>query len=253
VRAIEEHTAWEILYRYVGDCLSIDADSLVAIYATGSLPGGYYRPGQSDIDAALIVENGSEAIWGDLETGSEPLRKLNRRYLETYLIPKDFGPFPLQIGELSPPYDPRFNVLTMEIARLKVQGQCVYGSFNLGAVPMPTAEDFLKEVQRFEEWLRDEFFKATPLETISAMGCVNIILMHLSRFLRIKRGIVEFNKRKLVQRYLESEPPFVHDAAFRLVEAHLASQVLDRSEEESLRQYAGTLREQMNEHLGISL
>lgn len=258
MRVIEENSAWDILFRYVEDCLSIDSDSLVAIYATGSLPGGYYRPGQSDIDAALIVENGTEAIWGDLETESEPLRKLNRRYLETYQIPKDFGPFPLQPRELFPPYDPPYtglagNVLTLEIARLKVQGKRVYGALDLEAVPMPTAEDFLQEVQRFEEWLRDEFLGTYPIEAMSPTVCANTILMHLSRFLRVRRDILEFDKRKLIQRYRESEPPFAPEEAFCLVEAHLMSRALSWSEEERLRRSARTLRDQMNAYLGVTL
>ena len=53
---IDETTAWEILRRYVQDCLQIDATSLLAVYAIGSLPAGYYRPGQSDIDFTLRVE-----------------------------------------------------------------------------------------------------------------------------------------------------------------------------------------------------
>jgi hypothetical protein len=55
---IDEKGAWDILDRYVADCLQIDSDTMMALYATGSLAGGYYRPGQSDIDAVLIVENG---------------------------------------------------------------------------------------------------------------------------------------------------------------------------------------------------
>ncbi|GAH08711.1 unnamed protein product, partial [marine sediment metagenome] len=51
---IDEKTAWKILKRYAEDCIQIDSSSLLAIYAIGSLPGGYYRPGQSDIDAILI-------------------------------------------------------------------------------------------------------------------------------------------------------------------------------------------------------
>ncbi len=103
---IDEATGWAILDRYVGDCLRIDAASLLAIFAIGSLPGGYYRPGQSDIDAVLIVQNGSESVWGNSETASPRLHELNERYLQSYQIPKDFGPFPLQPRELNPPYDP---------------------------------------------------------------------------------------------------------------------------------------------------
>ena len=50
---IDEPVAWRILQQYAGDCPEIASGTLLALYATGSLPGGYYRPGQSDIDATI--------------------------------------------------------------------------------------------------------------------------------------------------------------------------------------------------------
>jgi hypothetical protein len=248
---IDEPTAWAILDRYVQDCLQIDRDSLLAVYATGSLGGGYYRPGQSDIDAVLIVKDGSEEIWGDLDAFSKPLEALNQAYKARYGIPKDFGPFALQEGELYPPYPPEWDVLALEIARLKVQGVCVYGHYDLGAVPMPTAEDFRQGARRFERWFRDEFVKSNPIETFSGAACVNTILMHLGRYLRIERGVIEFNKRLLIARYLENDPPFVDVEAFRLVNDSLASRALSEKELERLRQAVRSLRAQMNAYLGI--
>lgn len=248
---IDERDAWEILRQYAKDCLKIDSDTLIGLYATGSLPGGYYRPGQSDIDAALIVKNGSEHLWGNSEKASKSLGELNRRYLNRYKIPKDFGPFPLQERELLPPYDPEADVLPLEIARLKIQGKPVYGQFDLDAVPMPTARDFLVGAQRFEEWWRDEFSKTTPPESMSPTGCVNTILIHLGRFLRINKGIIEFNKRKVVPTYLDNDPPFANNKVFCLVEACLAARTLTEADAELLRSYVGKLRSKMNPYLGM--
>lgn len=249
---IDENTAWEILQRYARDCLQIDSCNLLAIYAIGSLAGGYYRPGQSDIDAVLIVQNGSEGIWGTGDKPSKPLEELNHRYLEIYQIPKDFGPFPVQEDELFPPYDPE-KELTSEIARLKLQGKPVYGDFPLETIPMPTPDDFLRDVQHFEEWWRDKFSKSMPPEKMSPHACVNTILMHLSRFLLIKRGIIEFNKYELIGGYLENDPPFVNSEILHLVEKILSFGQTSKAENEHLRQYTGILRVQMNAHLGISI
>ena len=196
---IDERSAWEILRKYVEDCLKIDSNSLTAIYATGSLPGGYYRPGKSDIDAVLIGKNEFQDIWGNSETPGKRFAALNRTYLHRYKIPKDFGPFPLGESELFPPYNPEIEVLPLEIARLKIQGKLVYGSFNLEMVPMPSSNDFLIGAKAFEAWWDQEFSKATPLEKMSTAACVNTILIHLSRFLIIERDIFEFNKRKCVR------------------------------------------------------
>lgn len=249
---IDEDTAWEILQRYVRDCLRVDSCSLLGIYAIGSLPGGYYRPGESDIDAVLTVKNGSEHIWGSSDRLSEALHELNHKYSGKYQIPKDFGPFPIQKGELFRPYDPE-KEMTLEIARLKLQGRCIYGGFALETVPMPTGDDFLRDVQHFEEWWRDEFSKRTPLEKMSPGACVNTILMHLSRFLRIKRGIIEFDKCKLMPKYLENDPPFVDHELLHLVEEVIEFGQTSEAENEPLRQYAGRLRLQMNAYLGISI
>jgi len=248
---ISESRAWEILKAYARDCIQIDFESLLAIYAIGSLPGGYYRPGQSDIDAVLITTNGSEKIWGDVHEASQTLKDLNERYLRAYEIPKDFGPFPIQEGELFPPYNPA-KELAAEIARLKLQGKPVYGDFNLQSVPMPTPGDFLRDAQHFEEWWRDEFSKTNPLETLSATGCVNTILAHLRRYLRIKRGKIVFDKHKVVPEYLCNDPPIADEQMFRLVEQFLRlGEASDRDTRE-LRRYVGVLRDAMNSHLGIS-
>lgn len=249
---IDERTAWKILNKYVRDCLEIDPNSLVAVYAIGSLPGGYYRPGQSDIDAVLIVANDSEYFWGDINTLSTPLDALNRKYLENYQIPKNFGPFPLRTGDLYPPYDQEADLLTLEIARLKVQSSCIFGQFDLESVPLPTADDFLRDEGRFEAWWRDEFSKEMPFEAMSTTACVNTVLIHLGRFLRIRKGILEFNKYKLIPCYLDNDTPFVNQDVYQLISAYLEGTLPTTSEGRQLQKYTSQLRTRMNEHLGIN-
>jgi hypothetical protein len=67
---------------------------------------------------------------------------------------------------------------------------------------------------------------------------------------RIK-GIMEFNKRKVVSTYLDNEPPFVNIEAFCLVEASLESQNSTEEGAQLLRSYVGELRPKMNTYLGI--
>ena len=249
---ISESAAWEILERYVLDCLELDRESLIAVYATGSLGGGYYRPGQSDIDAVLIVADGSQAIWGDLEQGSERLAALNQAYQERYRIPKEMGAFALQESALYPPYDPTADVLPLEIARLKVQGVCIYGAYDLDAVPMPVGDDFRRGARVFEAWFEAEFLQEHPFAAFPEAACVNTILMHLGRCLRVERGVLEFDKRAVIAAYRQHDPPFVDEAAFRLVQASLAGETLSAPQVEALRRYAEQLRTQMNEYLGVT-
>lgn len=247
---ISEEAAWRILREFVGDCHRIDDDTLIAVYAIGSLGGGYYRPGQSDIDAVLIVRDGSEAIWGESGEPGRALASLCEVYRERCDVPKDFGAFPIQRKDLFPPYYPR-KELTQEIARLKVQGVSVYGSFDLDAVPMPTAEDFRRDAQHFEEWWRDEYSKETPPETMSLMACVNTVLTHLSRFLRIERGVLEFDKRKIVSSYLANDPPFADHGVLRIVERAVSQGHAPEEDLSALRTYVLVIRTRMNTYLGI--
>ena len=247
---IDEITAWNILRLYSTECSQIDPDSLIAVYAIGSLPGGYYRPDQSDIDAALIVSDGSEAIWGNSDTPSKKLASLNQRYKQDYGIPKDFSPFPLQPRELRPPYGPD-KELTLEIARLKLQGKLVYGTFSLNDIPMPTREDFVRDFQHFEEYWDDEFSRNTPIEQMTSTQCTNTILIHLHRYLIIEKGSFEFDKRKIVPSCSAHDAPFLNKPALDIVQKYLLSEHISQQETKSLRQYVSDLRYNMNKFLKI--
>jgi hypothetical protein len=249
---IDAEAAWNILFRYAEDCLKIDSPSLLAVFAIGSLPAGYYRPGQSDIDAVLLVQDGAEKLWGSCLEPSSELTILNRSYRERYRIPKGFGPFPISASDLFPPYDAH-KELVCEIARLKIQGRRVYGCFDLDVIPMPTGSDVLADAQHFEEWWRDEFSPSATTEDLSAAACTNTVLLHLARFLWIKRDIIEFDKRRILPRYLDSEPPFIHPEAFSIVERSLTGIELSRREKDTLRAFALLLRTEINGLLGIQV
>jgi len=118
---------------------------------------------------------------------------------------------------------------------------------------MPTTGDYLRDAQHFEEWCRDEFLPGNPFESLSPTACVNTILRHLSRFLWIEREVVEFDKRKLIPRYLANDPPFIDDEVFHHVGAFLDLRGLSETEIEWLRQHTEMLRAQMNAHLGIKV
>jgi hypothetical protein len=249
---INESMAWEILHSYALECAALNDGSLLAIYATGSLGGGYYRAGQSDIDAVLIVRDAPNSFLPAGLEPSEELTRLNRMYRGRYAIPKDFAPFPLPVRKLFPPYDPA-EELAPEIARLKLQGLCVWGSFDLNLIPMPTSEDARRCAEHFETWWRDEFSKTRPISTLNEAECVNTILIHLGRFFWIKRGVIVFNKLKLVQTYLAHDPPFTDPLAFEIVGRYLVSGTASKAETVRLRQCLTRLRSVINANLGIPI
>jgi hypothetical protein len=248
---INEKTAWKIIEKYSNECAQLDPESLVALYVIGSLSGGYYRPGESDIDAVLLVSDGSESIWGNYDKPGSKLSDLNKKYKETYGIPKDFGPFPLQLKELYPPYE--YNgVLTLEIARLKIQGKAVYGTYTIDRIPMPTREDFLLDFKDFEEWWDSEFSQDHPIEEFSVRACVNTILMHMNRYLIMEKDILQFNKLKIIPLYTSFNAPFQDKQVIGIIERCLfKSSNITEGETNDLRQYVSYLRDRMNTFLQI--
>ena len=247
---IDEKTAWKILRDYSIECSQIDGESLIAIYAIGSLPGGYYRPGYSDIDAVMIVTEGSEKIWGNNETRSERLTNLNSKYENAYDIPKSFGPVLVRPSELYPPYNPE-KELTLEIARLKIQGNLIYGEFPLDNIPMPAREDFINDFKNFEDYLDNEFFPEYLEDRLTLTQCTNIILMYLNRYLNLEHGIIQFDKKKAVPLCMEYDEPFFNQQVFGIVERYLQSEKIEEEEIHILREYAVDLRNNMNTFLGI--
>jgi hypothetical protein len=55
--AISEERALEIVQEFLAEIRAIDDDGIIALYVIGSLGGGYYRPGQSNIDTVIIVRD----------------------------------------------------------------------------------------------------------------------------------------------------------------------------------------------------
>ena len=63
---------------------------------------------------------------------------------------------------------------------------------------MQAYHDFRGGARAFEAWFDEVFLPENPFSEFSEAACVNTILIHLGRFLRIERGVLEFNKRAVV-------------------------------------------------------
>ena len=198
------------------------------------------------------MSDGSESIWGNHDKPSSQLSKLNKEYKEKYSIPKDFGPFPLQLKELYLPYE--YNgVLTLEIARLKLQGKTAYGTYPIDKIPIPTREDFLLDFKDFEEWWDNEFSQDHPIEEFSVRACVNTFLMHMNRYLIIAKGIIQFNKLKIIPLCTLFNAPFQDKQVISIIERCLfQSNIITEEATKNIREFVSYLRSNMNRVLGIS-
>ncbi|MDR1465368.1 MAG: nucleotidyltransferase domain-containing protein [Oscillospiraceae bacterium] len=218
-KVITETRAMEIVEEFLTELRRGGAEDILALYVIGSLGGGYYRPGQSDIDTVILVRNGAGLTQARAD-------EIAARYQKAYRVPKGFGSVLIHPAEMYPPYTKSETdefEFTVEIARLKTQGKAVFGSVGLDAVPMPSRADFLRDVMIFERW-SNRYFGAYPFQKIQFTGCVNSMLIFLRRWLIIEKNIFEFNKFRIIDAYLASDPPITDGQAFDLIRRKLAGE-----------------------------
>lgn len=222
---ITEDKAYKIVEEFLEEILSEDRD-IIALYVIGSLGGGYYRPGQSDIDTIIIVRD-------DTFITQKQIDEIADKYHRKYDIPKGFGSVLIRISELSPPYlkseIDEFE-FTIEIARLKTQGKAIYGLIEIEDIKMPSKKDFIKDALIMEHWFDKEF--GYPIfDKLQITGCVNCILGYIRRYLIIEKNIFEFNKFKTIDIYLQNNPPILNNRAFEFINYKLNNKTNDTQED----------------------
>ena len=241
---ISEEKATEIVGEFLDEIRRED-NGVLALYLIGSLGGGYYRSGQSDIDTVIIVSN--EAV-----VTQKRMDEIAKKYWKTYDIPKGFGSIMIRLSEFSPPYvksEVEEFEFTVEIARLKTQGKAVFGGIDLNDIQMPTKEDFIKDALIMEKWFAEEF--GYPMfNKLQITGCVNTILGYLRRYLMIEKGVFEFNKFFTVNTYMRNEPPVVNRLVFDFIDKKLKDEITGSDDDlHMLRDCGAQFREYFNKRL----
>ena len=164
--AITEAKAMEIVGEFLDEIRREDNGTL-ALYLIGSLGGGYYRPGQSDIDTVIIVSDDAAITQARMD-------EIAKKYWQSYEIPKGFGSIMIRLSELAPPYiksEIEEFEFTVEIARLKTQGKAIFGGIDLNDIQMPSREDFIKDALIMEKWFAKEF--GDPMfDKLQITGCL---------------------------------------------------------------------------------
>lgn len=182
-----------------------------AVYAIGSLGSDYYRPGQSDIDTAVITT----LPRAEAARLIEPIEAIASRYQAKYQVPKGVGAIVFAGEQLYPPYV-REEELVQEILRLKTQARRIWGEDALAQVPMPDWQAIREDIRHFQEWCDSQ-----PPMKHSATSFVNSTLIALKRYLLLGHHIIEFNKFEVVDLYLQNDPIWVNEEIFGFVQDYL--------------------------------
>ena len=241
---ITEAKAMEIVNEFLDEIRRED-NGVLALYLIGSLGGGYYRPGQSDIDTVIIVSD-------DAAITQKRVDEIANKYWKSYEIPKGFGSIMIRLSEFSPPYlkseIDEFE-FTVEIARLKTQGKTVYGEVLLDDIQMPQKEDFIKDALIMEKWFAKEF--GDPMfDKLQITGCVNTILGCLRRYLMIEKRVFEFNKFLTIETYMKYEPPIVNEVVFDFIHKNLKDEIVGSNDDLYMLRVCGMqFREYFNKRL----
>ncbi|HLN61644.1 MAG TPA: hypothetical protein VK464_08845 [Symbiobacteriaceae bacterium] len=192
---ISADQAWQIAERFAREAAGLLGPDLLAVYVVGSLAGGGYRPGRSDIDTILIVTDDCPAVV------KATVRDLRKRYRDAYAIPKDVGAVLMWERELFPPLDPT-RELVPEILRLKHQGVLIWGTYYLARVPEPSPEDFKGYARVFYPWLRAGIDQR-PAEWRTVEATVNTVLYELRLWVWEKTGVYVLDKRRVIPALLD--------------------------------------------------
>lgn len=182
-----------------------------AVFAIGSLGSDYYRPGQSDIDTAIIVDVPRCELFDIAVKVVETAKK----YQDKYNVPKGFGSVVFAEEQLYPPYI-KEEELIQEVLRLKTQARLVYGNYDLQNVPIPDWKAIKDDILNFQEWVDSE----PPMEH-DTVSFVNSTLIALKRYLLLKHHIIEFNKFKVIDLYEKNAPILVNREIFAFIDDYL--------------------------------
>jgi len=182
-----------------------------AVYVIGSLGSNYYRPGQSDIDTAIITSFSREEIIPVIET----IEVIANRYQQEYDVPKGFGAIVFAEEMLFPPYI-KEEELIQEILRLKTQGRLIFGEYDTNNIPMPDWQAVKDDILNFQEWVDSE-----PAFEYDSTSFVNSTLIALKRYLLLKHHIIEFNKFLVIDLYMRNDPPMVNDEIFAFIDEYI--------------------------------
>jgi len=218
------NAAWEELTAFAGAADALRLNEVRAIFSIGSLPGGYFRPGQSDLDVLVLFKGAPDA-----EAVFSKAQQAEKERLEAFLLraePYDMELIFLHESRLQ--RDPQTGRLPYAdfVQRLLSQSKLLWGAFELSSLEAPGKEDFACAFKRYLEYLRkkhgDDFIKQGILTEL-----LKHVLVLMRTYLQVQRGMLEYDKTQLARRYRASNPTIALPPGIaRALEAQFAGEAL---------------------------
>ena len=246
---MNEEQAWTLLHEFAREASSIDPSRIKAIIAIGSLPGGYYRQGQSDLDVVIIMADANQASGLAKTNFLTAIRETTSKFqsccdeetkLEAVLVRESELSATNAEGFLA---NPQLNV------RLKVQGHILFGGYDLGLVPMPLPHDLLNEFRQNET--RDISDGETQDEQPDPSGLIKYAFYLIRSYLSIVHVVFDFNKLTLLDTYKKHTPPYEDETFFELISKSLTGEQLDPPEIAELNMHVNNLRIKITSQLRL--
>ena len=240
---IQREEAVRIAEEFADEICELYQNRILAVYAIGSLGSDYYRPGQSDIDIALITDFTSD----EEPNAVKRIDEIADVYWKRYQVPKGFGSIVFTTEQLYPPYDVE-KELVLEILRLKLQSKLLWGDYDIEAIPFPTKQDIINDARHFQEWVDESKVKDPNFGITSVQMLVNSTLIALKRYLMIEHNIIEFNKFKVIGLYMNNNPPISNAEVFSFIADVLSGKErnIDETEFEKMIRWHDDLYQTIN-------
>lgn len=204
-----------------------------AIFLIGSLPGGYFRPGQSDLDVLVIFQGAPSSE--NTFTAAQLTEKERLQALAVQAAPYEIELLFLHETRLR--RDPLTGLFPYAdfAQRLISQSELLWGEPDLKRLEAPTKQDFACAFKRYLEYLQDK-----QGEDFFTRGAVPELLKHalvlMRYYLLVQRGVLEYDKTQLARRYQDNQPPLpLPSAIARALDAQFAGKPISARLSKSVR------------------
>ncbi len=195
---VSEPAVWSFLEKVSERVQKADLPGFKALFVIGSLPGAYFKPGQSDVDLLALLA-GSRPDVSDYRKQAELLESLLGEIpegLEVDILPRyesDLATSPQTGLYLRPDL----------VARLLVQSRLLTGSYDLSQLRMPGPADFQADFPSQLRWWQANH---GAVEACAAPLQAKYLLLVLRTWLAVLRNQLIYNKTELIAAYRKTSP-----------------------------------------------